>query len=390
MKKLILPAIFILVFLSACGRQTPVEAPEYITEPDQIVEEPLLITEDEPPAEPEPPPYPTYEPEYIPDEIAYFPRIDHAAIDFSSLIFPCNTPHGYIGHRYVRHISRYLPSRVAFTYRELDTALWLVEMLHAKGFCESLVYMQTFSLDCVTEWEGYFFRELPGPHDVRQLGWTDGHKLRDYSQNIIVTIPGQSMQTIIIGAHYDSLRYPGTSDNASGTALLMENAQRMLNQDNYYTLVYVFFGGHEVGMLGGFYFYNSLSQEQRENTLIFIQADVLIEGPQLVFSTGYTWDLNQNALSEQMATVIESFSEAHEISIHQAPVMGSEKWLFLYKGHTTLAFWGVDPVRFTNFLHSERDCYEYISAMFPGMIERTMNAYALILEAVLLENNFNW
>jgi len=346
--------------------------------------EPLVEAESSVELEPEPSLYPDDEPEYIPEYVEHFPRIDFDTIDFASLIFPIDTPHGHIGHWYVQHISRYLPSRVAFTYRELDTALWLVQMLHAKGFCESQVYLQTFSLDDVAPWENYFGWNLPGPYEVRQLGWTDGHDMRGYSQNIIVTIPGQSAQTIIIGAHYDSLRYPGTSDNASGTALLMENAQRMLNQDNYYTLVYVFFGAHEVGMLGGFYFYNSLSSTQREAIVIYMQADVLIEGPDLVFSTGYGNELSQNALSEQMSATIMSLADAHGIEIRQSGAMGSEKRLFLYYGHTTLSFWGLDPVRTMNFLHSYRDCYEYISAMFPGMIERTMNEYALLLESILL------
>ena len=313
----------------------------------------------------------------------YFPRIDFDAIDFNSLIISTDTPHGYIGHWYVRHISTELPSRVAFTYRELDAALWLVQMLHAKGFNEEQVRLQTFSRYDIIPWEDYFGWGLPGLYAVRRQGWTGGHQERGYSQNVIVTIPGQSPQTIIIGAHYDSLRYPGTSDNASGTALLMENAQRMLAKDNYYTLVYVFFGAHEIGMFGGFYFYNSLSAQEREVIMLYIQADVLIEGPDLVFSTGHGFELNPNALSEEMTARIEAFSDAHEIRIRPMPVTGSEQLLFLYKGYTTLAFWGIDPARFTNFLHTERDCYQYISIMFPGMIETNMGAFALLLEEVL-------
>ena len=363
MKKQLMLLTLLLIILTACGRDgNEIDNGIYVIE-EPPMEESSIATEE-------------------------FPRMDFDTIDFTSLIFPTGMPHGYIGHWYVQHISRYLPSRVAFTYRELDAALWLMQMLNAKGFCESQVYLQTFSLDDVASWENYFGWGLPGPYEVQQLGWTEGHEVRGYSQNVIVTIPGQSTKTIIIGAHYDSLRYPGTSDNASGTALLMENAQRMLDQDNYYTLVYVFFGAHEVGMLGGFYFYNSLSPAEREAIVIYMQADILIEGPDLIFSTGYGTghghELNQNTLSEQMSATIMSLADAYEIEIRQSGAMGSEKRLFLYYGHTTLSFWGLDPVRSTNFLHSYKDCYEYISAMFPGMIEKTMNAYALLLEAVLL------
>ena len=321
----------------------------------------------------------------------YFERIDLDRINFSDMVFPAETPHGHIGHWYVSHISTYLPSRVAFTYRELDAALWLKEMLYAKGFDEYQVGLQTFSYEDISDfedfWETRFGWEIPGLYDIQQMGWTDGHEIRNYSQNVIVTMPGQSTQTIIIGAHYDSLRYPGASDNASGTALLMESAQRMLANDNYYTLVFVFFGAHEIGMFGGLYFYNSLTIEERENIVLFIQADVLIEGPYLAFSAGYNLQLNPNAVSSQIDTIAQSIYEAYEINISHHPIFGSEQQLFLYKGHTVLAFWGVDPSYFTNFLHTERDCYEYISAKFPGMIERNMSAFALFLETILLEGN---
>lgn len=138
-------------------------------------------------------------------------------------------------------------------------------------------------------------------------------------------------------------------------------------------------------MFGGFYFYKSLTQEERDAILLFIQADILFEGPNLIFSTGYGPDLNPNALSEQMTATIEAFSNEHGVQINPLPATGSEQLLFLYKGYTTLALWGIDPINFLNFLHSNRDCYRHISARFPGMTERTMNTYALLLEKILLK-----
>jgi len=323
---------------------------------------------------------------------AYFPRIDFEAIDFTAMILPTCTPHGQIGHWYVRYISSYLPGRVSFTYRELDTALWLEQMLYAKGFNEYQVRIQTFSYADVSGLEDYFDWGLTGLNGAKEQGWHQGHISRNYSQNVIVTIPGQSPQTIIIGAHYDSLRYPGASDNASGTALLMENAQRMLAADNYYTLKYVFFGAHEIGLLGAFYFYESLTQRERENILFMISADVLIEGPDLLFTAGYAQSRNNirhissNDLSVQLSTVAADFYHSHGIVFHPIPATGSDELVFLYKGYTVLAFWGaeISPRFNTNFLHSYEDCYEYISARFPGMVETAMNAFALLLEAVLI------
>jgi len=60
--------------------------------------------------------------------------------------------------------------------------------------------------------------------------------------------------------------------------------------------------------------------------------------------------------------------------------------VFLLNGHTVLAFWGVElsPRFNTNFLHSYKDCYEYISARSPGMVERAMNAFAMLLEEIFI------
>jgi hypothetical protein len=263
-------------------------------------------------------------------------------------------------------------------------------MLLAYGFPENQVRLQTFSHYDVVDWEDYWGLGLPGLQAIREEGWTDGHEVRNYSQNLIVTIPGRSEQTIIMGAHYDSLRYPGTSDNASGTALLMENAKRMLSQDHYYTLVYVFFGAHEIGLLGGFYFYNSLTPEERDAIRLFIKTDVLLEGPDLVFSTGHGMGLHANALTEQITVLVEYFYDLHEIRINPTDVTASEQEIFMYKGYTTLGLWGLDTTSGvvgldTNFLHSYKDCYDYISAKFPGMIEKTMRSFSLFLETVLLE-----
>ena len=384
-------AILVLVLLTACGSENR----NALSENDGLVYEDIndtTVDEFLIEAEIQPPTYTAFEAD---DELSittYFSRIDFDAIDFASMIMPISASHGYIGHWYVRHISTYLPSRVPFTYRELDAALWLEQMLLAKGFNEPQVRLQTFAYYDVLDWEDYFGWGVPsGRHAVKQQGWHEGHEMREYSQNIIVTIPGQSAQTIIIGAHYDSLRYSGASDNASGTALLLESAQRMLAKDSYYTLVYVFFGAHEVGLLGTFYFYESLSPEERESIVLYINADVLIEGPDLLVSSGYNFRLSANAISERASSIAESFYNSHQIIFHQPHITGGDQLLFLYKGHTTLAFWGAEfyPIFNTNFLHSHRDSYEYISNRFPGMIERAMNAFALLLEAVLLDIKYS-
>ena len=99
------------------------------------------------------------------------------------------------------------------------------------------------------------------------------------TQNVIGLIPGSdsllSNQYIIIGAHYDHLgmggknsgsRMPdtvavhnGADDNASGVASLLEIADRIHDEKirPARTIVFMAFGGEEMGLLGSSYFVNN-------------------------------------------------------------------------------------------------------------------------------------
>ncbi|MCL2407026.1 MAG: M28 family peptidase [Defluviitaleaceae bacterium] len=315
---------------------------------------------------------------------------------FISLLKPTHTPHGYIGRFFVQYISNNLPGRVAFTYREYEAALWIEQVLLAMGFNGSQITLQSFFYSDVEAFLNYFSPGRQGVLNAANLLGRYAGNQRYYSQNVILTIPGQSESTIIVGAHYDSFRYAGASDNASGTALLLEAAQRIQEQEHYHTLIFVFFGSHELGLLGTLYFYESLSEEERGNIELMIVADVLIEGPDLTFVTGYisstpgVMGLGSNTTSIRMVNHVRSFEQEHDFILTQTTMGTSDERVFLARGHTIFAMWGLErrsPVSFgTNFLHSHRDSYEYISNRFPGMVEQNMRAFSLLLESMLLRN----
>ncbi len=81
-------------------------------------------------------------------------------------------------------------------------------------------------------------------------------------KNILALIPGKSDSMLIFSAHYDHLGkmgstsyFPGASDNASGTAMLLMLAQYYKEKkDNRYTMVFIAFSGEEAGLLGSHYF----------------------------------------------------------------------------------------------------------------------------------------
>jgi hypothetical protein len=78
-----------------------------------------------------------------------------------------------------------------------------------------------------------------------------------YSPNVVAVMPGwyEPGVSVVVGGHYDSISQysqsaPGADDNASGTALMLEAARVLAGRRFERTLVFVAFGGEELGLLG--------------------------------------------------------------------------------------------------------------------------------------------
>ena len=228
---------------------------------------------------------------------------------------------------------------------------------------------------------------------------------RPMSQNVILTIPGQSERTIIVTAHYCSIMVPGASDNASGTALLLESAYRMLDVDNYFTIVYVFMGAEEIGIYGAFYYVESLTLEERNNIVLNINADVLFEGPYFFFGAGVRedgWWLTDNAVTQLVVEVAEMLNETYGTVLINAPAlaeMPSDQLAFLGAGHTVTTLVGLAreggvgyeeffgwmyPGFTSTIVHTDQDCFHYISERWPNKIGDAMWTFSLFLDYLLV------
>jgi len=231
---------------------------------------------------------------------------------------------------------------------------------------------------------------------------------RPYSQNVILTIPGQSQQKIIITAHKDTLDVPGASDNASGMGLLLESAYRMLDADNYYTIVYAFVGAEEVGLLGAYYYFNSLTPAEQSNIVLNINADVLFEGPYFFFGAAQLAgdDLVNNAITLLIAEIAEEVNATYDTQLigwHELATMPSDQLVFLHEGHTVVAFTGLArtgapayaafdgptfvSINGTGFgasvVHTPYDNVHFINEAWPEKIADAMWTFSLLLEALL-------
>lgn len=94
----------------------------------------------------------------------------------------------------------------------------------------------------------------------------------DYeAYNVMAQIKGKSNKTIVFTAHYDHLGrmgaetyIPGASDNASGTAMLLDLAKHYKSTPPNYNVVFIWFAGEEAGLVGSKFFVDNPVIELQE------------------------------------------------------------------------------------------------------------------------------
>lgn len=103
------------------------------------------------------------------------------------------------------------------------------------------------------------------------------------TKNVIADSPkGRSGQTVVVGAHLDSvLAGPGSNDNGSGTSTILETAEQMkalgyVKKGKLERQVrFAFWGAEEEGLLGSTYYVNSLSPKKLSSIYANLNFDML-------------------------------------------------------------------------------------------------------------------
>ena len=117
--------------------------------------------------------------------------------------------------------------------------------------------------------------------------FTYGKEVERTTHNIIAVLPGKDKQLkneyIVVGSHYDHLGmggqgsgsrrpdtlgvHPGADDNASGDAVVLELARHFKKARSQRSLIFMFFGAEEQGLVGSKKFLEWMKQEdnQRKN-----------------------------------------------------------------------------------------------------------------------------
>jgi hypothetical protein len=85
---------------------------------------------------------------------------------------------------------------------------------------------------------------------------------------------GDRNHVVVVDAHLDAIYGAGMLDNASGSATILDIAQKMKNVNPLNKLRFIWFGGEELGLLGSSYYVNNLSNAELSHIGYDLDADV--------------------------------------------------------------------------------------------------------------------
>jgi hypothetical protein len=85
---------------------------------------------------------------------------------------------------------------------------------------------------------------------------------------------GDKNHVVVVDAHLDAIFGAGMLDNASGSATILEIAEKMKNVTPRNKLRFIWFGGEELGLLGSSFYVNNLSKSELSHIGYDLDADV--------------------------------------------------------------------------------------------------------------------
>jgi hypothetical protein len=85
---------------------------------------------------------------------------------------------------------------------------------------------------------------------------------------------GDKNHVVVVDAHLDAIYGAGMLDNASGSATILDIAQKMKNVNPLNKLRFIWFGGEELGLFGSSYYVDNLSSNELGHIGYDLDADV--------------------------------------------------------------------------------------------------------------------
>jgi len=195
------------------------------------------------------------------------------------------------------------------------------------------------------------------------------------SQNVILDIPGESEEMIVLSAHYDSTALSvGAYDNMSGCIALLYIAEHFAGRKNRFSIRLLWCGGEELGLLGSLE-YCKAHKDELKNAVLNINLDMLgpIIGDFAAFSCA----------DEKMEQDLGSFLGRHRYrgDINHK-IRFSDSNSFVYFGVPAVSFARYAPNTLTQ-THTRYDRAEVISA---DVLLKDMRIITAFVED--LQNNY--
>jgi len=201
------------------------------------------------------------------------------------------------------------------------------------------------------------------------------------SRNIIAELPGSGDRIVVVGAHLDSkVPAPGGNDNASGVAVMLEEARVLAKTTPDATIRFIAFGAEErcgtkptQHHYGSRAYVKSLTAEELSRVSAMLSIDMV----------GYGSTFNVRTLKRGPMTLVSSlkaWGKTHGETLKYLKDEGADGW----SDHEAFEMKGV-PVawlewRYDPKCHTKGDTYKHVSSKKIGRTGRFVRSYLLSLD----------
>ncbi len=182
------------------------------------------------------------------------------------------------------------------------------------------------------------------------------------SHNVIMDIPGETDEMIVLTAHYDTVPTSiGVYDNMTGSVGILAIAEYFANHPNHYTLRFVWCGSEEIGLLGS-KAYCADHKDELEKVVLNVNLDMIgaIMGKFLAVCS----------CEEKMVHFIEYLAciEGFGLAARQ-DVYSSDSTPFADNGVPSLSFARMAPPNTASF----HNCYDTIDVLMEDHLVGDIN-----------------
>jgi Zn-dependent M28 family amino/carboxypeptidase len=167
-------------------------------------------------------------------------------------------------------------------------------------------------------------------------------------ENVIITKPGKTKETVIVGAHFDKTNEGcGVIDNWTGIVILAKLYKTIMALDTQKTFVFAAFAKEEKGLLGSSAMADKIPKEERANVCAMVNFD----------SFGFTYPQALGNVSDSsLVKLAQSISKDMKLPFASAEISNasSDSASFRAKKIPSISLHGLDG-RWQNYLHSNSD-----------------------------------